>query len=89
MRTGDGAAACAYLTDAEQEALVANAKDVTPALDGDSCESVVESFHEAHAKTLHAGRESPAQIMQPPLGHGAKQPGSKYKTAMERREGRG
>ena len=40
------------VNDAEQEALVANAKDVTPALDGDSCESVVESFHEAHAKTL-------------------------------------
>ena len=52
VRDGDGASACAYLTDAEQEALVANAKDVTPALDTESCESVVESFHEANAANV-------------------------------------
>lgn len=51
VRTGDGAAACAYLTAAEQEAFVANANDVTPALNTNSCATVVESFHEANAAT--------------------------------------
>jgi hypothetical protein len=49
VRLGDGAAACAYLTEGEQDALVTNAAEVTPALDTGSCESVVTSFHEAHA----------------------------------------
>jgi hypothetical protein len=52
VRDGDGEAACAYLTEAEQEALVTNAKDVTPALDTESCETVVASFHDANTATL-------------------------------------
>ena len=47
-RDGDGAATCSFLTDAEQNALVTNAAEVTPALDTASCETVVESFHDAH-----------------------------------------
>ncbi len=52
VRDGDGASACGYLTDAEQEALVTNAKEVVPALDTASCESVVESFHKANAENV-------------------------------------
>jgi ketosteroid isomerase-like protein len=47
VQNGDGAAACAFLTEDEQALLVTNAKDVTPPVAGDSCEAVVESFHEA------------------------------------------
>jgi len=47
LQSGDGAAACALLTDAEQKLFVRNAAEITPALDGSSCASVVQSFKAA------------------------------------------
>lgn len=48
VRSGDGAAACALLTDAEQAAFVANAGQAKQKLDTKSCESVVTSFSAAN-----------------------------------------
>jgi hypothetical protein len=53
VRTGDGTAACASLTEVEQGIFVANAAEITPKLDTASCQSVVESFNEVSGSKVH------------------------------------
>lgn len=44
LKSGDGAAACAVLTDAEKKLFILGADEIKPKLDTKSCEGVVESF---------------------------------------------
>src|SRR5689334_8844474 len=52
VRVGKGAAACAFLTDAEQTAFVKNATGVKQKLDTKSCASVATSFNAANKAKL-------------------------------------
>jgi hypothetical protein len=47
VQSGNGTAACALLTDAEQRLFVLNSADIQPALDNNSCASIVQSFKAA------------------------------------------
>lgn len=52
VRVGKGAAACAFLTDAEQKLFVKNAVELAPKLDTKSCASTVTSFNAANRTKL-------------------------------------
>jgi hypothetical protein len=53
VQGGDGAAACAFLTDVEQKIFVTNAAEIRPKLDTATCPSVVESYKKNSGSKVH------------------------------------